>query len=100
MASLLLSRPGPRSPNRCFLLRDPDQNHAILALLGCHFQIGASDRLFVLALLEMHEGDMVSLSQPIDRLDIFIADVAKGSRRRNPEFPLPAEQRASFSHGL
>jgi hypothetical protein len=71
-----------------------------LPLLGCDFQIGTSDLLFVLALFEMHEGDMVSLSQPIDRLDLFIADVAKGSRRRNPEFPLPAEERANFSHGL
>jgi hypothetical protein len=48
----------------------------------------------------MHEGNMVSLSKPIDRLDVFIADLAKGSRRRNPEFPLPAEERANFSRGL
>jgi hypothetical protein len=34
---------------------------------------------------------MVGLGKPIDRLDVFIADFAKGSRRGNLELPLPTQ---------
>src|SRR5215467_1852050 len=60
VASFLLSFPGPRSPNRCLLLRDPDQNHSVLAIVRRRFQIRASNFLFVLALLEMHDRNMMS----------------------------------------
>src|SRR5215467_4536947 len=61
---------------------------------------GGARFLFVLALVEMHHGNLVSLGKPIDRLDIFIADSAKRSRRRNPEFPLPTQERAHLPYRL
>src|SRR6266508_1160768 len=55
VASLLLSFSWPRSPNRCLLLRDPDQYHAVFAFLRRRFQIRASHFLLILALLEMYD---------------------------------------------
>jgi hypothetical protein len=48
----------------------------------------------------MHHGNMVSLGKSIDCLDVFITDLAEGSRRRNPEFPLPTQERAYLPYGL
>src|SRR6266699_681286 len=100
MASLLLSFPRPRSPNRGLLLRHPDQNYAVLALVGRRPQIRASQFLLILALLEMYDGNMVSLGKPIDRLPILLANFAKGSRRGNLEVPLPTQECAYLPHRL
>src|SRR5215831_15823714 len=62
--------------------------------------IGASYFLFVLALLEVNDGNAVIFGKPVDRLHIFITDPAKRGRRRNRELPLPAQERAHLSHGL
>src|SRR5215471_2955355 len=85
MACLFLSFPGPRSPNRGFLLRDSNEHHPFLALASCRFQIRARHFLFVLTFFEMYDRNLVRLGEPIDRLDVLLADLAKSSRRRNRE---------------
>src|SRR5437764_14811422 len=92
MASLLLSFSRPRSPNRCLLLRDPDQYHAVFAFLRRRFQIRASHFLLILALLEMYDGNMASLGKPIDRFHILLANLAESSRRRTLDLPFPTHE--------
>jgi len=54
----------------------------------------------VLAFFEGYDRNLGRLGEPIDRLDVFIADLAKGSGRRNRELPLPAQENADLSHRL
>jgi len=100
VAGLLLPFPRPRSPYGCLLLRHADQHHKVFAFARRRFQIGTSCFLFVLALLEVHDRNMVSFRKPVDRLHVFIADSAKRGRGRNRELPLPAQERAYVPDGL
>src|SRR6266481_5092004 len=64
------------------------------------FQIWASGLLFVLALFEVHDGNMLSLGKAVNLLHVFLPDLAKRSRGRNLVLPLPAQENADFTHGL
>ena len=81
-------------------MRYPDHHDPLLAFLGGRFQVGTSYFLFVLALLEVNDGNAVSFGKPIERLHILIADPTKRSRRRNRELSLPAQEGAHLSYGL
>src|SRR5437879_5576000 len=48
----------------------------------------------------MYDGNMASLSKPIDRLHILLANLDESSRRRNLELPLPTQERAYLSDRL
>jgi len=47
------------------------------AWLRRRFQIWTSHFLLVLALLEMHDGNLVSLRKAVDRFHILLANLAK-----------------------
>ena len=79
---------------------DPNQHHAVLALPGRRFQVGASHFLLVLPLLEVHHGNVVPFSKPVDGLNVGLTDLPKRRRRGNLELPLPAQKDADLSHRL
>ena len=91
---------GPRPPHRGFLLCDPNQHHPIFALSSRRFDIGLSYLLLVLALLEIHDRDLVLSRILMDGFHVSIADLAKGGRRGNLEPPLPAQEDTHLSHRL
>jgi hypothetical protein len=100
MNSLFLSCARPRAPDRGSLLGRSDQDHAILARSSCGLQIGASQFLFVLSLLELQPGNVPLCGKAIDGLGILLADLAKGRRGGNPEVSLPTEEAAYQPDGL
>jgi hypothetical protein len=63
-------------------------------------QVGPSNFLFILALVEVNDRNAVSFGKPMNRLHIFFADLIKRNRRRNRELSLPAQERAHLSYGL
>ncbi len=48
----------------------------------------------------MHQRDSVTFGELVDGLDVLLADLAKGGRGRNGEFPLPAQEGAYIPDGL
>ena len=71
-----------------------------LTLTRCGFQVGARRFLFVLSLLQVHQGDSVMSGKLVDGLYVLLADFAKCGRRGNWEFSLPAQEGAYVPDGL
>jgi hypothetical protein len=89
----------PRAPHRRPLLRDADQHHPPLATLpGGGFQQRPGELLFVLALGEVVDGDVVGLRPPVHLLNVGLADLAERRRRRNRKTTLPAQEVADHPH--
>jgi hypothetical protein len=63
-------------------------------------QIRPRSFLFLLSLFEVHHRDLIRFGEVVDCLPIRIADLAKGGRRRNRVFSLPAQKRAYIAHSL
>jgi hypothetical protein len=68
------------------------------------FRRGVDERaslgLFVLALLEVHDRDVVGLGVGVEVFHVGVADLVTRCRGRDREALLPAEERADLAHCL
>ena len=68
---------------------DPDPHDPVLTFSGRCFQIGTSDFLLVLSLLEVHHGDGVPLGKLVDGLDVGLAHPPQGAEEGILNFRCP-----------
>ena len=81
-------------------MRDPDQHHAVVARAGRRFKIRLRHLLLLLPLLELHDRNLVLLSELINRLHVRGANLTERSGRGNLELALPSQERTDPSHRL
>jgi hypothetical protein len=94
-----LGLPGP--PHRRLLLGDADEHHRTVPTLASgRLDQRPGDRLLVVALGEAHHRDVVRRGEAVDRPNVPVSDLAEGSRRRDREPTLPAQELAHPTHRL